>query len=110
MAKFGSNRSSKFGSKSRKSGGFSKKSKGGNSDFTRVGSIVAAKSTAEEYGEEFLEELKEMNAKFWVNFYLPKGVKSMTVTNDTKLLLNFRDSDKAPDFVLGSASIAEDDE
>ena len=88
MAKFGGKSSRKFGNKSRKSsgGGFgkSKKSrKNSEMEFTRVGSVVLAKSTAEEMGDDFRDELKETNAKMWVNFYLPKGVNSMTVTNDT---------------------------
>lgn len=120
MAKFGRKSNSKFGKRSDSSSkrgggssrrGSSRRSRKNDSSFTRVGSVTLAKSTTEAHGEELIDELQDMEIQMWVNFYLPKGVKSMEVTNDTKMLISIKPQhEDTPDFVAGSVSIAEDED
>ena len=77
---------------------------GGQSNFSRIGSVTLTKSAAEKLGsklEETKAEIKNSELKMTLGFYLPKGVKELTITNDTKLYLSFEEVEGAPEFVLG---------
>lgn len=101
------------GGYSSKKGGYGKKGKGGygkssykkggdeENPFTRIGSIASTKNT----DEEFLEMLADSNACLWLNVYLPKGVESVEIDNNTKILLRLKAPKNSPEWVVGSALI-----
>jgi hypothetical protein len=108
---FGKNRNSDDGDDRRSSGRSNNRGggRGGDSNLKRVGSVTVAKSVVEQQGDGVIQDLKDSGLKLWLKFYLPKGTNSMTVTNDTKLLINFRENEKAPEFVVADVQVQLED-
>lgn len=91
----------KFGSK--------KMNKKGDSNFVRVGSVTVTKKSIEKMGDELKDHFLEAEgATISIGFFLPKGVQSMEITNNTKMFINFGQNENSPDFVIGSVSVLED--
>lgn len=76
--------------------------------FTRIGSMSVPKSLREKDGElaDTIEsELRDSEIRLNLQIYPPKGVESVTLNRGDIVSLTFKVSEKDKDFVLGHASI-----
>ena len=74
--------------------------------FSRIASLTVPKKVSDGAYEWIMENLRgneeiRLNAKV----YLPKGVNSVTLSNDELMVLTFKVSDKDKDFVVGHVMI-----
>jgi hypothetical protein len=52
-----------------------------------------------------------MNANLWVKIYLPENADSITIRHDDRLLISLRPPhEKAPDFLVGSLMLPNDED
>jgi hypothetical protein len=110
----GNNSGGNGGGQNRRSGGGYGGNRGGSGGgnggqkeyaFLRLGDLTVAKSTVEEQGQEIVENLKDSNARLWLKIYLPKGTNEITLQNGDRVMVTLQKVPKAPDFVVGRASI-----
>lgn len=80
--------------------------------FTRIGSMYPAKSYVEnsENADELMDDLRDDKAKLWLKVRLPKGVNSVNFKDDDRILLSFQHLEDGPEWVLGSASMENEDD
>lgn len=101
----GSQRSSGggFGNKNRKQGN-------DNGKFARIGSVVVAKGSVEKIGDQIVDELKDSGIQLWIQPFFNKGVNSVTINKDSKILVSLQAVKGAPDFVVGKVSVVVEDQ
>lgn len=80
--------------------------------FTRIGSMSVPKSLAEkdrDLADTIQSELRDSEIRLNLQIYPPKGVESVTLNRGDIVSLSFKVSEKDRDFVIGHASIPNND-
>lgn len=77
--------------------------------FTRLGSLTVPKSADDDLRDMILGELKGSEIRLNLTVYPPKGVESVNLKRGDIICISFKTGDKDPDFVVGSASVPNND-
>lgn len=80
--------------------------------MVRIGSLKFTKKMDQRDQEDLRAFLEEVGAQMWLEIFLPRNTKELTVYPKDKILLSFKKSknDKIPDYVIGSASLPPEDD
>ncbi len=93
----------------RREGGSSNADKGGGQQkdfpFTRIASLSMPKSASDDARAYAESELKNSELTMTAKVYLGKGDNELTLKNGDQLLIQFKTTQKDPEFVLGHISV-----
>ena len=81
----------------------------GKSKFTRLGSLTVPKTMDEELRKMIVNELRGSEVRLTLKVFPPRGVETVNLRRNDVVSISFKVFDDEPAFVVGTASIPNND-